>query len=570
MSPGFGIVGVNGGSPFMPNKCLDHELAWADSALNDNPAFYANTGDAGPTYAAAWPISQGTPEVCRGANSVACSYDYGWNAARSSFENAVIAEGDDGSANPTLSARSAPWWLDVETGNAWETIEYGRTAATETYDRVMLEGEVASFAKIGVTSLGIYSTSSMWQVITGDSGSAFSTIPVWIPGFATLAAAEAACSTTSFTDARVAMIQYPSQGYDGDYLCGLLTSPVTTSVSVASSATFSDQLVTTNNTGTVSYVQTTGTPDLVVSATGLVTTSGALTAGSYTATGTTSDTGSDAGTFSVTVRVGVLLQHSPATASVKVSGTAKYTDQLEVTGSSGAITYVQNRGAPELVVSASGLVTTSGELAAGSYVVTGSESDATGDKGTFSVTLTVGALVQRLPTMASITTVKSSSFTEQLNVGANFGAETFVQTRGTPSLLVGSSGLVSTSGLLAVGTYKAAGTVSDATGDVGVYDFTLSVTAPPSPPPPPPTATVVEGHAVAGRTVMLAIHGTNFYGQPAITSHLGTSVVVLRDTGTVLIARVKSARRSRNGVFTFTITLADGASCHVRYNQRAR
>ena len=160
MSPGFGIVGVNGGSPFTPNKCLDHELAWADGALNDNPAFYANTGDAGPTYAAAWPISQGTPEVCRGANSVACSYDYGWNAARSSFENAVIAEGDDGSANPTLSARSAPWWLDVETGNAWETIEYGRTAATETYDRVMLEGEVASFAKIGVTSLGIYSTSS--------------------------------------------------------------------------------------------------------------------------------------------------------------------------------------------------------------------------------------------------------------------------------------------------------------------------------------------------------------------------------------------------------------------------
>ena len=222
------------------------------------------------------------------------------------------------------------------------------------------------------------------------------------------------------------------------------------------------------------------------------------------------------------------------------------------------------------MVSASGLITTSGELAAGSYIVTGSESDATGDKGTFSVTLTVGALVQRLPTMASITTVKSSSFSEQLSVGANFGAETFVQTRGTPSLLVSSSGLVSTSGPLAVGTYKAAGTVSDATGDVGVYDFTLSVTAPPPPPPPPPTATVVEGHAVAGRTVTLAIHGTNFFGQPAITSHLGTSVVVLRDTGTVLIARVKSARHSRNGVFTFTITLADGASCHVRYNQRAR
>jgi len=569
-SPGFGIVGATGGSPFTANKCLDNELLWAIGALNISPAFYANTGDAGPAYAAAWPTKQQTPDVCSGANSVACSYDYGWNAARSAFENAVIAEGDTGSANPTLDARSAPWWLDVETGNAWQTIEYGRTAASETYDRAMLEGEVASFTNIGVKSIGIYSTASQWQVITGNSGSAFSQIPVWIPGFATLTAAEAACSMTSFTGARVAMIQYPSQGYDGDYVCGLLSTPVTTSVAVGVSATFTDQFVTTNNQGPVSYVQTTGSPDLVVSPTGAVTTSGALAVGTYTATGTTSDTHGNAGTFSITLQVGVLLQHSPTTAAVKVSGSAKYSDQLSVTGASGAVTYVQTGGTPGLIVSPTGLVTTSGPLVVGTYTATGTESDASGDKGTFTLALKVGALVQRLPTTATITTDKSSTFSEQLSVGANLGAETFVQTRGTPNLLVSATGLVTTSGTLAVGGYRAAGSVSDATGDVGTFTFTLNVAATPPPPPPPPTASVVKGYAVAGRTVTLAIDGANFFGQPTITSHPGTKVVVVRDTGKVLIARVKSTPHSRNGRFTFTITLPDGASCQVLYNQRAR
>ena len=569
-SPGFGIIGATGGSPFTANKCLDNDLLWAIGALNDSPAFYANTGDAGPAYAAAWPKSQQTPDVCSGANSVACSYDYGWNAARSAFENAVIAEGDDGSANPTLDARSAPWWLDVETGNAWETIEYGRTSASETYDRAMLEGEVASFTNIGVTSLGIYSTASMWQVITGNSGTAFSQVPVWIPGFATLAKAEAACTMSSFTGARVAMIQYPSEGYDGDYVCGLLSTPVTTSVAVGASATFTDQLATTNNEGPVSYAQTTGSPDLVVSATGAVTTSGALAVGTYSATGTTSDTHGNVGTFSITLQVGVLLQHSPTTAAVKVSGSAKYSEQMRVTGASGTITYVQASGTPDLVVSGTGLVTTSGALPVGTYTATGTESDASGDKGSFTLTLKVGALVQRLPTTATITTDKSSTFSEQLSVGANLGTETFVQTRGTPNLLVSSSGLVTTSGALAVGAYKAAGTVSDTTGDVGTFSFTLSVAATPPAPPPPPTATAVNGHVVAGRTVTLAIDGTNFHGQPTITSHPGTRVAVLRDTGRVLIVRVKSAAHSRNGRFIFTITLPDGASCQVRYNQRAR
>lgn len=554
---------------FTTNKCLASELNWANNASSKIAGFYANTGNGGPTYGVGWPTNQQTPDACSGANSVPCSYDYGWNAARQSFANAVAAESTDGSSDATLAARDAPWWLDVETGNAWESIEYGRNAATEAYDTATLEGEVASFTNMGVTSLGIYSTSSMWQVITGNTSTAFSAIPVWVPGLAaSLPAAEAACATTSFTGARVAMIQYPSQGYDGDYTCGLISAPTSTSVSVGSSATFSHQLVTTNNSGAVTYAQVGGAPNLVVSSTGLVTTSGQLPPGSYVATGTTSDAGGDTGTFSITVDVGVLLQSSATTANVKVSGSSTYSSQLSVTGATGAVTYVQTNGAPTLAVGSSGLITTIGSLTAGSYVATGTATDSVGDEGTFTFTLKVGALVQRAPTAASIATIDSSKFSQQLSVGANLGAETFAQTTGAPSLLVSASGLITTSGTLAAGTYKAAGAVSDATGDQGTFTFTLTVVKPPPPPPAKPTATLVRGTVVAGRTVTIAIDGTGFFGQPRVTSHAGTSAAVLRDTGTVLIVRVKSVVHSRNGTFTFTITLSDGDTCQVHYIQR--
>ncbi len=477
-SPGFGVVGVNGGTTFSANQCLDRELTWANGAANATPAFYANTENPGPANASNWPTNQQTPRECSGANSVACSYDYGWNAARVAFANAVNAESDDGASSPTASAIAAPWWLDVETGNKWETLQYGRSSATGAYDEASIEGMIASFENIGVASVGVYSTSQQWNVITVRTESTFPSVPVWIPGFGSLATAEVGCDLASFTGGRVAMIQYGSLGYDGDYACGLLNTPLTTSVSVAGSATFTNQIVSTNSVGTVTYVQTGGSPALLVSASGLVTTSGTLAPGTYVATGTTSDPNDDTGTFALTLDVGKLIQSVSTTVSVKVSGSPAYHDQLTVTGSDGAVTYVQ--------------------------------------------------------------------------------------TSGTPSLVVSTSGLVTTSGALAKGTYRADGTVSDASGDVGTFSFTLSVTTPPI----VPTATSIIGYAVAGRTRTLSIHGSGFYGHPQVTSHLGTTAIVTRDTGQALVVRVAVRARSRNGVFTFTIVLADGQSCQIRYNQR--
>ena len=131
---------------------------------------------------------------------------------------------------------------------------------------------------------------------------------------------------------------------------------------------------------------------------------------------------------------------------------------------------------------------------------------------------------------------------------------------------------------LTKGTYTATGTTSDPNGDVGTFTYTLTVTAPVVTPPPTatttttvpsgPAATVVRGYAVAGRTVTLAIDGSGFSGRPRVTSHAGTTALVVRDTGSVLVVRVSVKPHSRNGVFTFTITLANGTSCQVRYNQR--
>ncbi|MHB8379398.1 MAG: autotransporter outer membrane beta-barrel domain-containing protein [Acidimicrobiales bacterium] len=563
-SPGFGVVGVNAGHPFSVNPCLARELAWAQGAVNPNPGFYANADNPGPTFATNWPTNQQTPKLCSGADSVACSYDYGWNAARLAFANVVNAEQSNGSSSPTAAAVAAPWWLDVETGNKWQTIELGRSAATGTYDEATIEGMIASFTNIGVTSLGIYSTSQQWNVITVSTPSSLLPVPVWIPGFGSVPAAQVGCGSTSFTGGRVAMIQFGLNGFDGDFVCGILSAPVSTAVSVAGSSAFTSQLVTTNNNGAVSYVQTSGTPQLAVSASGVVTTSGALPVGTYVATGTSVDAKGNAGTFSMTLAVGKLLQGVPTTGAVKTSASANFTSQLNVTGNSGAVAFVQTSGSPQLIVSTSGLVTTSGVLPSGTYVARGTTSDGSGDVGRFTFSLTVGTLVQRAPTSASVTTTGSSTYSVQLSVGANTGTVSYVQNRGRPNLVVNSSGLVTTSGTLASGAYLAAGTLSDPSGDVGTFSFKLNV----STAQVVPTATSIVGHVIAGDTVTLAIHGTGFYGRPSITSHAGTTVLVTRDTGLLLIVRVTSRARSRNGVFTFTITLSDGLACTVRYNQR--
>jgi hypothetical protein len=486
LTPGFGVVGVNDGSPLTTNPCLSKELLWAGAAQNPSPSFYANTANPGPAYTTNWPTSQATPQVCAGDNSTACSYDYGWNSAQISFTNAVNAETAIGAVSPTSAAAAAPWWLDVETGNSWQTTEasYGPTKSSDTNDQAMLQGEIAYFSSVGVSSLGIYSTTYQWTKITGGSGTTFASIPVWIPGAPTLSAAQSACGLASFTGGPVKMTQYPSNGFDGDYVCG--------------------QVLNTN------------------------------------------------------------------AGSTSVAGSSSFTDQLPASDASGALTYTETTGTPALVVTSGGLITTSGALALGTYSTSGTTVDPSGVAGSFSFTLSVGVITQGSPVSASTTSTRSSTFTTQLAANSATGTVTFSQASGSPSLVVSSSGHVSTSGALVAGAYTASGSVVDSSGDQGSFSFTLQVTSVITPPPvsTAPKAVTVVGHAVAGKTEMLTIKGSGFYGQPRITSHARTTALVTRDTGTSLSVRVKVSSGSKNGVFQFTLAFARGTTCRVKYLQR--
>ncbi|HEY5437485.1 MAG TPA: hypothetical protein VIJ99_01130, partial [Acidimicrobiales bacterium] len=290
-APGLAVVGVNNGKNFTVNKCLAKELTWAKTATNGAPAFYVNSGNPGPVNDTAWPTSQAAPKVCHGANSAACSYDYGWNAARASYGAAVRAESTDGSPSGAAAAKAANWWLDVETANPWEarvTIN-GATTLAYTNDQASVLGMAGYLASIGVKSVGIYTATSMWRAIMGLNVTAFSAYSLWIPGPGSLATAEAQCAVPSFLGGRTGMVQYPSLGLDGDYVCGLLNTPATVSVPLSGSSTVSDQVLVTNNNGPVTFTELSGAPSLVVSASGLVTASGPLAVGSYVATGTTVD-----------------------------------------------------------------------------------------------------------------------------------------------------------------------------------------------------------------------------------------------------------------------------------------
>lgn len=206
------IVGVNDGIVLSANPCLASQAAWGQG---HGLQLYANTGDPGPAYSSHWPTGgQSSPENCTTAaqNSTACSYDYGYNAAIDSFRDAAAA---------TSNAASATWWLDVETGNSWETLEaaYGQSSPYQANDVAALEGEVAGLQSEGVKTVGFYSTSYQWGQITGGTGATFSADPAWLAGYTTLGQAQTGCTSASFTGGSVTFTQYQSNSLDADYPC---------------------------------------------------------------------------------------------------------------------------------------------------------------------------------------------------------------------------------------------------------------------------------------------------------------------------------------------------------------
>ena len=172
-------------------------------------------------------------------------------------------------------------------------------------------------------------------------------------------------------------------------------APVSGTVTTTGSVGFTDQLAATGGYGANTYATTVGSAGLSVSSTGAVRTTGTLAVGTYTASGTITDSVLDSGawTYTVTVIAATIVQAAPFSA-VTPSSAAAFTDLLATSGSIGPVTYVEQLSAhsTDVLVGASGAVTTAAGLAVGAYTVGGTTSDAYGNTGSWTYALTVTAV----------------------------------------------------------------------------------------------------------------------------------------------------------------------------------
>jgi hypothetical protein len=218
----FGIVGINQGRPFSTNPCLTAQYRWA-AGRPAPAALYINTGNPAPRSAHYWPRSGTTdPAACtdsRSRTDSGCAYDYGWHAAAAALATA-------GTLGRTVLGHV--WWLDVETTNTWNGDRFANTA--------VLQGMYDYLRDHGMNRVGIYSTRSQWQTITGgyaaSSAAAYRTAwrthftpryplhaaPLWIAG-ATGATARGMCRT-SFTGGPTQLVQFLGpDGFDTNLVC---------------------------------------------------------------------------------------------------------------------------------------------------------------------------------------------------------------------------------------------------------------------------------------------------------------------------------------------------------------
>ena len=263
----------------------------------------------------------------------------------------------------------------------------------------------------------------------------------------------------------------------------LQVSPTSGVTTVVGSATFTGGPILFDNTAVlpVTFTPTSSTPAGVnVDANGAITTTGPLAAGSYTASGTATDVGLNTGTWTYTLTVGTISQTSAISASTTPALSASAVlGSIAVTNVVGSATFSPASSTPVGVgVDANGAITASRPLAVGNYPVSGTDSDTSGDTGTWSFTLHVNAVTlnQTSPTSGSTTSASSATFAiAPLSVSGGTGAITFVTTSSGSRLHVTSGGVITTAGSLGVGSYVVSGTDSDSYGDTGAWTFTLSV-----------------------------------------------------------------------------------------------
>jgi len=242
----FAIVGLNGGLANDYNSCLRAELSYAQGlkpttgTTQPVAQLYVNTADPGNTVSD-WPygtaylpgsglgqfgVQQSStgltpygPCASTGTNTAACAYVYGYDMV-AGVNSTIVGDVSYLASQSSTPAGSLRWWLDVETQNSWLSNTQMNVAD--------LQGMVAAlgYAGVAAANVGVYSTASQWNTITGTPPITYNGSPntlyglnEWVTGAQNLSGAESDCTQTSFTHGTMQVSQWFSTPYDGDYSC---------------------------------------------------------------------------------------------------------------------------------------------------------------------------------------------------------------------------------------------------------------------------------------------------------------------------------------------------------------
>ncbi|MGZ7023851.1 MAG: hypothetical protein ACXVJ3_21650, partial [Ilumatobacteraceae bacterium] len=185
------IVGVNDGTTYTKNPCLDSEAAWAGPSLT----LYVNV-DGLPNDTTSGLTGPGGS--CAIADLACRSYNFGRNAA--TFDISYTA---------SLGVVASMWWLDVEIGKPWRTDNVA-------YNVEVIQGLLDGLRARGYI-VGIYSTSYQWGVITGSGYNPGS--PIWVPGAHNASEAVSYCDKSHTFGGGTTWLTQWTITYDHDYAC---------------------------------------------------------------------------------------------------------------------------------------------------------------------------------------------------------------------------------------------------------------------------------------------------------------------------------------------------------------
>ena len=177
-------------------------------------------------------------------------------------------------------------------------------------------------------------------------------------------------------------------------------------------------------------------------------------------------------------------QTSPTNAATATTTSGTFvTAPISVSGAAGTVTFVTTSPSGRLIVTSGGVISTTGALGFGNYTVSGTDSDAFGDSGTWIFTLNVNAVTsaalnQTSPVSGTTTSAASATLAiAPITVSNATGSVIFVTTSPSTGLKVSAQGTITTTGTLASGVYTVFGTDSDGCGESGTWTYALTVSS---------------------------------------------------------------------------------------------